>query len=356
MKHVLSKKKLSVDDVLCVPTLGKLKSRSEAQITPFIYSAPMDRVTGYAMTKELLALGHVPVICRTLPEEEWNATVKEFAENPRVFIAIGLGKEEFVSFWNKLTKLGIRNTINVAIDVAHGDMEQAHELTAYLRELGVCRYIMSGSICTPEAAARAQQAGCTHLRVGIGPGSACTTRIETGCGYPQLSAVFDIDQSLKANDLRSHVHVIADGGIRNPGDVVKYLSAGADAVMMGSVLATALEACGWQHGGYKPLDLEGTVSFPVEHPEPIYIKDYRGQASESFQRDNGKPSHHPEGIEYWIEWDGTKLEDIVKRYEAKVASAISYLGCTSVIDLGPETVKMIKVTANTALESKPREG
>lgn len=348
MTHILDNEVLAADDVLCVPTLGTITSRSKVEVQPFIYSAPMDRVTGYALTKELVRLGQFAVVCRTLEQSEWQQTLKEFAGHPQVFFAIGLCRSQLKVLIDRLIELGIDRPINIAIDVAHGDMKQAHELAAYLRELGICRFIMSGSICTPAAAVRAKMAGCTHLRVGVGPGSVCSTRLMTGCGYPQLSAVYEIAKHL------DDIEIIADGGIRTPGDAVKYLAAGATGVMMGSVLAITLESAGWEHAGWHPLDTSETVSFPLPDPEPIYAKFYRGQASASFMLDNNKSHACPEGTEAEITWQGDRAESIINKYKAGVASACSYLNLDKSKDLGPGTVRMVRITSSAMAEGKPQ--
>lgn len=349
MTHVLDDQVLAADDVLCVPGLGVLPSRSGAKITPFIYSAPMDTVTGYALTKELVRLGHYAVVSRALEHSEWLKTLKEFAGHPQVFFAIGLCRDQLKTLFDTLVEMEIDRPINLAIDVAHGDMQQAHELVAYLCELGVCRFIMSGSICTRQAAMRARMAGCTHLRVGVGPGSMCTTRLMTGCGYPQLSAVYEIAKQIK------DAEIIADGGIRTPGDAVKYLAAGATGVMLGSLLAKTKEATGWEHAGWTdPVLDDGPVSFPMPSPEPVYEKNFRGQASLSFMRQHGKTHACAEGVSKTITWRGDVLEGTIKWFEAGVAGGVSYLGCTSIDELGPDTVEMVRVTNNTVLEGRPQ--
>jgi len=353
MTHVLDTELLSADDVLIVPSLGVLGSRSEAQLQPFLYSAPMDTVTGYNLTKELVEQGHMAVVCRNLPTEELLKCIKDFGSHPRVFFAISTCREWLKLFIDTLLAQGVDQPINVAIDVAHGDMLKAHELAAYLRELGICRHIMSGSICTGEAAERAVRAGCSHLRIGVGPGSMCTTRIKTGCGYPQLSAVYRIHRYLESLELRTNVELVADGGVRTPGDAAKYLCAGADGIMMGKNFGRAIESVGWEHDGWQAPDLNGVVTFPLPEPEPLYAKTLRGHASASFQRAHGKKSACPEGASTRIEWDGTELSDVVGEFEAGLTSTISYVGLQSLADLGPDTTTMVKITSTTLLENMP---
>ena len=357
MTHILNTEILTTDDVLLVPNLGILNSRSDAKLHSFLYSAPMDRVTGHAMAKNLLEMGENTVICRNIPEAEWDACIKEFAARPptlkgQVFFAISTCRKWLKTFINKLIAFKIEQPINVAIDIAHGDMKTAHELAGYLQELGICRYIMSGSICTLEAARRCIAAGCTHLRVGVGPGSMCTTRLQTGCGYPQLSAIYKISQGLNSTE-RGKVKIIADGGVRTPGDAVKYMAAGADAVMLGSRLSRALEAPGWLSEGYEPPSPGEVITFPRVTPNPILTKIFRGHASASFQKDHNKINRCPEGASTKIKWLGETAESVVSEFRGGLSSAISYLGLTQSDQLGPNTVRMIKITPAATSEGKP---
>ena len=357
MTHILDTKILTTDDVLLVPSLGILNSRSDAELHSFLYSAPMDRVTGYTMAKALLELGENAVICRNIPEAEWDFCIKEFAirspkKRGQVFFAISTCQKWLKTFFDKLIAFGIKQPINVAIDIAHGDMKIAHELAGYLQELGICKYIMSGSICTLEAARRCIAAGCTHLRVGVGPGSMCTTRLQTGCGYPQLSAVYKISQGLNPAK-RNKIKIIADGGVRTPGDAVKYMAAGADAVMLGSRFSHALEAPGWFTEDYEPPPAGKVISFPRADPKPIYAKVFRGHASASFQEDHNKINACPEGTSTKIRWQGKTTESIVNEFRGGLSSAISYLGLTRSNQLGPDTVRMIKITPAATNEGKP---
>lgn len=353
MTHLLDERVLSADDVLLIPRLGLLSSRSEAIIQPYLYSAPMDTVTGYELTKALVEQGHIAVVSREIPTEELLRCIKEYGSHPQVFFAISLAPDWVKLFLEALLAQGVDQPVNVAIDCAHGDMKTAHDLATWLTATGVCRYIMSGSICTVAAAERAIVHGCTHLRVGVGPGSMCTTRIMTGCGYPQLSAVYQIGKLVSTNYGHLGVQVIADGGVRSPGDAVKYLAAGADGVMMGGQFAKAIEAVGWFHNGWKEPQFTNIVEFPIPDPEPLFSKKVRGHASASFQKTKGKTSACPEGASTLIDWDGTKLEHIVGKFEGGLSSAISYLGLKSTSELSPENVGMVQITNATIAEGKP---
>ena len=329
---VLDKEFLTTDDVSLVPRQGVLSSRSEAILKPFIYSSPMDTVTGLQLTSKMREMGHYPVVCRFL-KEEWTQTLQAHSNDPNVFFAVGT-KE-----WYTAERLSIFDTpVSINIDIAHGDTIEVQKLYEQYANEPYVGYLMSGSICTPEAALRAVNSGCTHLRIGIGPGSACTTRLKTGCGVPQLSAVYLIHRELERAGLRDQVELIADGGVRNPGDAVKYLAAGADSIMMGNRFAPTIESAGWEE------DFSGKL-----------VKKYRGQASADFQKDHY--NKQPDCAEGATSNDFTiplySAERVIKEFEGGVRSAISYLGLENINELTPDNVTFIKVTASAIQEAKP---
>lgn len=330
---ILDYEYLTTDDVSLVPKQGSLQSRADATLSPFIYSSPMDTVTGYDMAKAMLSNNHYPVVCRFL-EDEWENTLKDLHHNQNVFFAIGSSASTGLHLANKVKEYGIQK-LSVNLDVAHGDTIHMHKLYQYYSDQPYVGSLMSGSICTGEAAVRSVRAGCTHLRVGIGPGSACTTRLMTGCGVPQLSAVYNVHKTLENAGLRTGVTIIADGGVRSPGDAVKYLAAGADGIMMGNRFSRTCESSGWSFVDGK------------------HTKRYRGQASASFQRDFNRKSDCPEGAtsESFVPSDRT--EDIIKEFEGGVRSALSYLGLRNIKDLSPELVEFIKITPSAQLEGTP---
>lgn len=354
---LLDRELLSVDDVLLQPNVGVLKSRHDAKLMPFIYSAPMDTVTGYHLAKSMLAQYEVPVICRDIEDKEYVACIKAF-NNTATFFAVGATELELKRFIDRvqaaLPDLLDGTEINVAIDIAHGDSIVAYSAIAFLREFSFIGDIMSGSICTGSAALRSVEAGCTHLRIGVGPGSVCTTRIMTGIGVPQLSAVYLIDKALKETLNRDNVTLIADGGIRYPGDAVKYLCAGADAIMLGSLLSKTSESPGWIRK-QEPLDISEVLSFPLPDPKTTLWKRYRGHASANFQQDHkGSSNRCPEGTSTdEFMWEGETVKSVCERFRGGVASAISYLGLTSIDQLQPENVEFLKISTSTFLESMP---
>ena len=328
---------LTADDVILCPQQGVLQSRSEAEILPFIYSSPMDTVTGYELTSSMLENGHYPVVCRFL-DEEWEKTFIDYYTDPRVFFAIGSKEQDTKALKKLITERTFSDKVEISIniDVAHGDTVYMNKLYEYYSNQPYIGYIMSGSICTPEAAERAVRAGCTHLRVGIGPGSACTTRLKTGCGMPQLTAVYKIHKHLQKIGRRNNVSIIADGGVRYPGDAVKYLAAGADAIMMGQRFSPCYESAGW-------YEQDGKT-----------VKRYRGQASAEFQKEMlSQTPDCAEGASTNTFVPQFNCRTVINEFEGGVRSALSYLGLRSISELQPSNITFYKVTQAAQQEGQP---
>jgi hypothetical protein len=276
---------LSTKDVLLLPKLGKLKSRSDAKLHDYLYSAPMDTVTGKELTSKLIENQQNAIISRFLDISERTDAFFENAYTDSKYSfwwAVGADYEKEYYLINNLCsvlRLSMEEdeiVVNICIDVAHGDTDSVHELYKKWSSFPYLNGLMSGSIATAEAAYRCILSGCSHLRIGIGPGAACTTRLVTGVGAPQLSAVFEIYSFLEDNypDLLDSTCLIADGGINSSGDIVKYLSAGANAVMLGKMLSYTEESVGWE--------LPNLLT-AIKLRSRNKVKKFRGQASKDFQ-------------------------------------------------------------------------
>ncbi|MDX1409081.1 MAG: guanosine monophosphate reductase, partial [Saprospiraceae bacterium] len=226
---------LSFDDVLLVPQHSEIASRSDVdlgtnlggmRLSLPILSANMDTVTDGAMAVALGRAGGAGVLHRFAELEDQMSWVKQchFAQVP-VILSVGIDGEHD-SF------LVEANPDAICVDVAHGDHSRVVELVQELREAYESIDIIAGNVATRGAAMRLVEAGANIIKVGIGPGSVCSTRVVSGHGVPQLTAILDVCDELA--HLRQYgqeeVFVIADGGIRYPGDIVKALAAGADAV------------------------------------------------------------------------------------------------------------------------------
>ena len=335
---------LSTQDVLLVPKAGQLKRRKEATLHPFLYSSPMDTVTDSKFSESLYLLNHNPVFCRFFSYKEkleYVNLLEQYNWPASMWYTVGANKKDLDELKSILDELRITDAkLNISVDVAHGDTVHLAEVYKTYTAMRSVKKLMSGTVATAESARAVHDHGCTHIRVGIGPGSACSTRVVTGCGVPNLTAVFNIyNEFLTESDPPI---IIADGGIKASGDIVKYLSAGADAVMIGSLFSKTPESPGWQRSWFDAL---------LGRPP---VKRYRGQASRAFQMDRrGFVSGAPEGVTAPPQHPEYSLQAIVEQLESGLSSALSYLGLKSSKELNPKNVQFIKITQNGLQESKP---
>lgn len=321
---------VSFDDVLIVPQYSTLKSRDDVCLIQGdadipIISSNMDTITGKKMILKMFDLGGLSIIPRytsyTNIEDliTWRSTVGD--DIPLIF---SVGINDF----NIVKEIYAKKGFNfVCVDVAHANNEHVLNFIKLCKELDSDRYIFAGNVCTVEGAKNLINAGANIIKVGIGNGSACTTRIKTGCGYPQLQAIIDI---------RAHfpnIGIIADGGIRNSGDAAKALGAGADYVMIGGMLAGTDCTPKW--------DLPGdTITF-------------RGMASLATKEEYGLPLEHEEGISTDIKKlpEGS-TEKVIRELIDGITSAMSYVGATYFEEFR-DKCKFVRVSSNTLHENKP---
>ena len=229
----------------------------------------------------------------------------------------------------------VKNGCNVLlIDVAHGHHVLVKNVIEELRnEFGEDVEIIGGSIATKEAAKELCEWGVDGLRVGIGNGSLCETRIRTGIGIPQFSALLDICSI--TDDY--NVPVIADGGIRYVGDICKGLGCGADSVMLGSLLAGTKET-------------PGDITKVGEWPNERLYKKYRGSASIDFKGDRGE-SRNIEGNSKIIPYKG-KIKRIISDIRDGISSSCSYVGARDILDFQSKC-EFVQVTQAGVVEAKP---
>ena len=229
----------------------------------------------------------------------------------------------------------VKNGCNVLlIDIAHGHHVLVKNVIEELRnEFGEDVEIIGGSIATKEAAKELCEWGVDGLRVGIGNGSLCETRIRTGVGIPQFSALLDVCSI--TDDY--NVPVIADGGIRNVGDICKGLGCGADSVMLGSLLAGTKET-------------PGDVTKVGEWPNERLYKKYRGSASIESKVDRGE-SGNIEGNSKIIPYKG-KVKRIISDIRDGISSSCSYVGASNLLDFQSKC-EFVQVTQAGVVEAKP---
>lgn len=337
---------LSFDDVLLIPNYSEVASRhdicldiSDWEGYPIavgdstfalpILASPMDTVVDRHTATILANKGISPILHRYSSFDDqlddYEFVIQSVAEGAApVGVAIGTA-DDSLEHANELYDIGCRL---FCVDVAHGHHSAAISAVTDLRRVCTEAFIIAGNVATLEAFDALADAGANAVRVGIGGGSVCSTRIVTGHGVPTFQSVVDC-----ANSDRN-CYIIADGGLRTSGDVVKALAAGADFVMLGSMLAGKLESPG------ETKNIDGTL-----------YKNYRGMASANAQLDwRGKVSV-TEGVDSWREVSESLAESI-DDITAGMRSGLSYSGCDNLGDFYAAS-EFIRITPSALKENVP---
>lgn len=328
---------LSLDDVLLVPQYSdvniddidvstNLTKRLKLRIP--IVSSPMDTVTGREMTLRLAELGGLGTLPRNMDLREAVAVVEE-AKGRKLPVAAAVGPFDD----QRVKSLVDAGASLIVVDSAHGHSKNVIEATKRYKEYGVD--VMSGNVVTSEGARALIDAGADALRVGIGSGHACTTREVAGVGVPQLSAIAWVASTAR----EAGVSVVADGGIEKPAHVVKALAAGADAVMLGYLLAGTDEAPG------EIVEIEGRK-----------YKPYRGMGSRgalaSGSTRYGTFKRVPEGVEGYVEYRGP-VAQVVDVLVNALKQGMGYVGARNLEELRRKAV-FVRITEMGRYESSPR--
>jgi IMP dehydrogenase len=325
---------LSFDDALLVPRFSDVMSRKDIKIQqrlkglhPLrlpIISSPMDTVTEIRMACAIHKEGGVGIIHRyNTVAEQANMVAEVRMSGHQVGAAIGVG-DTFIGRAKALVNAGVNF---LCVDVAHGHHTKVrYALQTLKNTFGDDVHIMAGNVATLEAFNDLADWGADSIRVGIGGGSICSTRIQTGHGMPTLQSVMDCAQSDR------DVTLIADGGIRTSGDIVKALAAGADFVMLGSLLAGTDET-------------PGAVINTKNGREKIY----RGMASKEAQRNWRNRVSSIEGVSHTVPLKGP-VADVLGELRTGITSGISYSGAYSVESLQSRAT-FIRQTQSGQVES-----
>lgn len=230
----------------------------------------------------------------------------------------------------------------IVIDTAHGHSKNVIEVVKEVRKKYKHVDIVVGNIATAEAAIELANAGADALKVGIGPGSICTTRIIAGIGVPQLSAIYDVAKVLKGKN----IPIIADGGIRYSGDIVKALAAGASSIMAGSLLAGVEESPGdtiiFEGRKYKSYRGMGSLEAMQQGSKDRYFQDMEDDISKLV----------PEGIVGRVPYKGT-VSEVIHQLTGGLKAGMGYTGSKDISEL--QTAKFIKITAAGYAESHPHD-
>lgn len=327
---------LTFDDVLIVPAKSDVRSRKDPSLTTQltknrttnlpIISANMDTVTESDMALAMDQLGGLGILHRFMTIEDQikhvNTLVKAGVKN--ISASIGVN-DDFKDRARSLVTAGVNI---LTIDIAHGHSVQMFETMKWCKDTYPQIDIIAGNVATPDATEDLIKAGADAIKVGIGPGSMCTTRIITGAGVPQLTAVAICAEVAK----EYKVPVIADGGIKTSGDIVKAFAAGASSVMLGSMLSGTIETPGEIKNGRKQ---------------------YRGMASKAAQvswRGGVPEGMAPEGESTFVNVKG-HVKDVILELSGGIRSGMSYVNATLVSEIC-EKARFIEMTSSGMSESR----
>jgi IMP dehydrogenase len=330
------KQALCFDDVLLVPKQTFGGSRDEVDLSTNIcgmnykipiISANMSAVTEVEMSDAMNELGGFGILHRMMTPAEQESMLNECEHNTWISI------EGSQSGIERLNYIGNTGFDGICIDVAHADSPTVIDTVLKIRDQFGDIPLIIGNYATADAVWRIYeklQYEVTSIaaKVGVGGGGACTTRVVTGCGLPTFQSILDIRERCPS------IKIIADGGMKNSGDIVKALAAGADAVMLGSLLAGTKEA-------------PGNV---IKHKGSLY-KVYRGSASYGQKFEVVGRARYVEGEETLVPYKG-HVKTIVTQLAEGIRSGLSYCGARNLDELH-QNAEFVKVTNNGFKENSP---
>lgn len=343
LKDRIIKEGITFDDVLMVPAYSEvlprevsIKGRFSRNVTlesPFA-SAAMDTVTEAGMAIAMARRGGIGVIHKNMPaEKQAEEVAKVKALGLKVAAGVGITADSLERV-EPLVKAGVDA---VVLDSAHGHSKGVIDTLKAIKAAFPALDVVVGNIATAAAAKDLIAAGADGLKVGIGPGSICTTRIVAGVGMPQLTAIANVAE------VSGDIPVIADGGLRYSGDVVKALAAGASCVMCGSMFAGTDEAPGdvVEVDGVKMKGYRGMGSIDAMEA---------GSADRYFQKDAKKLV--PEGIVARVPYKGP-VADVLFQLEGGLRSGMGYCGAKNLEAL--HKAEFVKITPATVKENHPHD-
>jgi IMP dehydrogenase len=340
-------KALSFDDISLVPRFNNIVSRRDVDTSVQfgdmtldipIFSANMDTITGAVMAQRMRCLGGIGFLHRFCSIED-NVQMYEKAmiwelgtmRPPTAEAVVSLGVNEGLDRFAALYEVGARY---FCIDIAHGHSRAVGQMVDRIKQAKSDAFVIAGNVCEQMGAAYLADKGADAIKVGIGPGSVCTTRVKTGFGIPQFAAIQDCR--------RVNCFLIADGGIRTPGDAVKAFYAGADAIMIGGMLAGTDETPGEIIQGVTPL------------PKTQCYKVFRGMASKEAQDDfMGQMNDWKtaEGIEIRVQAKGPAA-NVIADLMGGIRSGMTYCGANTLREIR-ERADHVEITPNGMAEGRP---
>lgn len=358
---------LTFDDVLLIPAASdvlpqdidlKVNLSDQIHLNLPIISAGMDTVTEHKMAIAMAKLGGLGVIHKNMSvNAQVNEVQKVKAQKPNlskellaavddqglylVAAAVGI-TDNTIERAKQLIKAGANA---IVVDTAHGHSAGVLRKVKELRQTFPQITLIAGNVATAAGTKALYEAGVDVVKVGIGPGSICTTRVVAGIGVPQVTAVMDAATIAQ----QYHKTIIADGGIKYSGDLVKALAAGGDAVMLGSMLAGTAEAPGkiFEKDGQKYKEYRGMGSLAA-------MDQKNGSKDRYFQSEvNDSRKLVPEGIEGIVSYKG-EVSDIIYQLEGGLRSGMGYTGSTTIQEL-KDTAQFIQITNAGLRESHPHD-
>lgn len=337
------KRLLTFDDIGLIPKFNKIRSRLDVNLDTFVTTkvkssipfipANMDTIIGPELADVIKSYNGIGIFHRFSSIEK---RIEWFKDYPTFFQSCGIND------WEDTLILINAGCKNFCIDIAHGHSIMVAEMIQKIKKQIPDAQVIAGNVCTVDGFKYLVDAGADAVKTGVGPGSCCSTRMVTGVGVPQFSAVYDICQyrDLMMNRKGIYIPVIADGGIRDSRDICLAIAAGADTVMMGSIFCKTFEsAC------IKVKEIDGTT----------YGK-YRGQASANFQEEyfgGVKKGTVPEGVDFTVKITKS-ARTIIDEFSGALRSSMTYLGASNIEDYHMNA-EFFESTSNYLPESKPRK-
>jgi len=291
----------------------------------------MDTITESKMAIAIAKAGGLGIIHRNLDIKNQIIEIRKVKKQKLlVGAAVGAGPNEF-----KRAEAILKENVNmIVVDTAHGHTKKVSEIIRFIKKIKTKKTVLcAGNIATPEAAKFLLKLGVDIIKVGIGPGSICTTRLVAGIGVPQLSAILNVRKGIK----NKNVKIISDGGIKYSGDLAKAFAAGADAVMIGSLFAGTDETPG------KLVKRNGKLFKSFRGMGSVGAMN-KGSADRYFQSKQKDVSKYvPEGVEGFAKYKG-KVDSIVYKLVGGLRSSMGYLGSKQIKYLRnkPQFIKITK--------------
>lgn len=349
---------LTFDDVLLVPAYSEVLPREVSLSSRFskhiplnlpLACAAMDTLCESKMAAAMAREGGIGVIHKNMSISEQASEVRvvkrtsatgfplaNLGPDGRLIVAAAIGiSPDALSRASALVSEGVDALV---LDSAHGHSKGVMELARNLKAEFPSTDLVIGNIATAEAAGELASIGVDGIKVGIGPGSICTTRIVSGVGVPQLSAIYDCCQA--ARDVDPQMCIIADGGIRYSGDISKALAAGADCVMCGSLFAGCDETPGETEAGYKTYRGMGSVAAMQRGSKDRY---FQGEETDCKKL-------VPEGVVGKVPCKGP-VSAVIYRLAGGLRSGMGYCGAANLTDL--RKARFVRVTPASLAESHP---